>query len=180
MPVVTGMTSRGKEHGGCRGGGSRTQGPASCTPTSRPTPVAGSVTALRDQILARLKQGWSPEQVGPAGKRVNETIYRFIYAQLARKKDPWRHPPSASRNFVGEGTPLSAALLRTGEWADPRTLGGRSDAVQDLWTGRPERAPLPPAHRSQAPGESLRPHRRGYDNGTGCFASRVASDGHLR
>ena len=55
-------------------------------------------SALRDQILARLKQGWSPEQVAgrlalETGKRVisHETIYRFIYAQLARKKDyTWR------------------------------------------------------------------------------------------
>ena len=42
-------------------------------------------SALRDQILARLKQGWSPEQVAgrlalETGKRVisHETIYRFI------------------------------------------------------------------------------------------------------
>ena len=54
---------------------------------------------LREQVLARLQQGWSPEQVAgrlalESGKRVvsHETIYRFIYAQLARKKDySWRN-----------------------------------------------------------------------------------------
>ena len=56
-------------------------------------------SALRDAVLSRLKQGWSPEQVAgrlaqEAGRRVlsHETIYRFIYAQIARKKDfSWRH-----------------------------------------------------------------------------------------
>ena len=49
---------------------------------------------LREQVLCRLKQGWSPEQVAgrlamESGKRVisHESIYRFIYAQMARKKD---------------------------------------------------------------------------------------------
>ena len=54
---------------------------------------------LRAQVLAGLKAGWSPEQVAgrlalEAGRRVIscETIYRFIYSQLARKKDyAWRH-----------------------------------------------------------------------------------------
>ncbi len=54
---------------------------------------------LREQVLARLQQGWSPEQVAgrlalEPGKQVvsHETIYRFIYAQLARKKDySWRN-----------------------------------------------------------------------------------------
>ena len=154
-------------------------------------------SALRDQILARLKQGWSPEQVAgrlalETGKRVisHETIYRF-YAQLARKKDyTWRQylPLGKSkRRSLGEGTqPHSSLFLQN---APRRRMTGRP---RD--TGRPtmlfrtygqavltlHERPLPPDHRSQAPGESLRPHRRGYDNGTGCFASRVASDGHLR
>ena len=54
--------------------------------------------ALREQVLARLKQGCSPEQVAgrmarEAGQKVisHETIYRFVYAQMARKKDySWR------------------------------------------------------------------------------------------
>ena len=53
---------------------------------------------LRDQVLAHLAQGWSPEQV--AGRLVHakssttishESIYRFIYAQIRRTGDhAWR------------------------------------------------------------------------------------------
>jgi len=54
--------------------------------------------ALREVILDRLGQGWSPEQVAgrlarEAGHRVisHETIYRFIYAQLKRTNSRrWR------------------------------------------------------------------------------------------
>ena len=54
---------------------------------------------LRRAVLDRLAQGWSPEQVAgrlarDAGCKVisYESIYRFIYAQMARHKDyRWRH-----------------------------------------------------------------------------------------
>ena len=54
--------------------------------------------ALRETILDRLAQGWSPEQVAgrlahEAGRKVisHETIYRFVYAQLKRTNDRrWR------------------------------------------------------------------------------------------
>lgn len=53
---------------------------------------------LRKTVLARLAQGWSPEQVSGrlarenAGERIShESIYRFIYTQIARTKDySWR------------------------------------------------------------------------------------------
>lgn len=55
--------------------------------------------ALRDAVLERLQHGWSPEQV--AGRLARErgrpvisaeSIYRFLYAQIARTKDyRWRH-----------------------------------------------------------------------------------------
>ncbi len=53
---------------------------------------------LREMVLGQLAQGWSPEQIvgraklnGKAPVGV-ETIYRFIYAQIARHKDyTWRH-----------------------------------------------------------------------------------------
>jgi len=56
-------------------------------------------SGLRQVVLAKLKQGWSPEQVSgrlarEAGRKVisHETIYRFIYAQLVRSNDwSWRH-----------------------------------------------------------------------------------------
>jgi len=55
--------------------------------------------ALRRAVLKRLARGWSPEQVAgrlarEAGRPVisYESIYRFIYAQIARTKDySWRH-----------------------------------------------------------------------------------------
>ena len=54
--------------------------------------------ALRESILDRLADGWSPEQVAgrlerDAGHRVisHETIYRFIHAQMRRTNDcKWR------------------------------------------------------------------------------------------
>ena len=55
--------------------------------------------ALRAKVLSGLKQGWSPDQVSgrlelEAGRTVisHESIYRFVYAQIARRKDySWRH-----------------------------------------------------------------------------------------
>lgn len=53
---------------------------------------------LRSTVLAKLTRGWSPEQVAgrlalEQGKRLisHESIYRFIYAQIARTNDfSWR------------------------------------------------------------------------------------------
>ena len=53
---------------------------------------------LRQIVLDRLSQGWSPEQIAGRLNRQNadatvshETIYRFIYAQIARTKNyAWR------------------------------------------------------------------------------------------
>jgi len=62
---------------------------------------------LRRVVLDRLEQGWSPEQVAGRLAREqakssvsHETIYRFIYAQIARTKDySWRNylPRSKSK-----------------------------------------------------------------------------------
>jgi len=54
---------------------------------------------LRGTVLARLDHGWSPEQIAGHLTRCTgmqvisyETIYRFVYAQIARTKDySWRH-----------------------------------------------------------------------------------------
>ena len=54
---------------------------------------------LRRAVLQRLGAGWSPEQIAGRLARENgrkvisyESIYRFIYAQIARTKDyRWRH-----------------------------------------------------------------------------------------
>jgi IS30 family transposase len=99
---------------------------------------------LRSAVFERLTQGWSPEQVAgrlarEAGRRVisYESIYRFIYAQIARHKDySWRHylPRAKSKrgrrgrkgggsvNFIEGRIPLSerppdAAYRKTpGHW----------------------------------------------------------------
>ena len=54
--------------------------------------------ALRDRVLQQLAGGWSPEQIaGRSGREGEasigvETIYRFIYAQIARHNDfSWRN-----------------------------------------------------------------------------------------
>ena len=55
--------------------------------------------ALRELVLDRLANGWSPEQIAgrlsrEAGRKIisHETIYRFVYAQLKRTNDRrWRH-----------------------------------------------------------------------------------------
>ena len=80
---------------------------------------------LRTRVLSRLERGWSPEQVAgrfklEAGRRVisHESIYRFIYGQLARTKDyGWRHylPRAKSkRGWRGRrgGSPASFMAMR--------------------------------------------------------------------
>ena len=80
---------------------------------------------LRARVLAHLAQGWSPEQVAgrlavEAGRGVlsHESIYRFIYRQMARTKEyGWRHYlPRAKwkRGWRGRkgGSPASFMALR--------------------------------------------------------------------
>lgn len=77
---------------------------------------------LRRAVLERLAKGWSPEQVAgrlarQAGRKVisHESIYRFIYAQIARTKDyRWRHylPRGKSRRGLrGRKGGSSATLI---------------------------------------------------------------------
>jgi IS30 family transposase len=80
-------------------------------------------SGLREQVLGRLSQGWSPEQVvgrmrrdGGPGVGV-ETIYRFIHAQLRRHKDyGWRHYLPRGKSKRGRRPPGggSPALLMKG------------------------------------------------------------------
>lgn len=81
---------------------------------------------LRQAVLDRLAQGWSPEQVAGrfARDRANpsishETIYRFIYAQIARTKNySWRNylPRAKSkrgwRAKKGGGSPMDTIQAR--------------------------------------------------------------------
>jgi len=79
---------------------------------------------LRRAVLARLGRGWSPEQIAgrlarEAGHQVisYETIYRFIYAQIARSKDyRWRHylPRGKSKRGLRSSKRRSAASFIKG------------------------------------------------------------------
>ncbi len=95
---------------------------------------------LREAVLSRLAQGWSPEQVSgrlalERGERVisHETIYRFIYAQIARNKEySWRHylPRGKSkRGWRGRkgGSPASFIAHR-------RPLSERPEEANDRQT----------------------------------------------
>src|ERR1043166_7164307 len=79
--------------------------------------------ARRGAVLGRLARGWSPEQVAgrlarEAGRKVisYESIYRFIYAQIARTKDyRWRRylPRGKSkRGFHGHHGGSSASFIK--------------------------------------------------------------------
>ncbi len=88
------------------------------------------MAGLRQQVLSRLQQGLSPEQVAgrlalESGNPVisHESIYRFIYAQIRRTKNyNWRHllprgksNQGASRNEAGADAgeavlPLSSSI----------------------------------------------------------------------
>ncbi len=91
-------------------------------------------------VLSRLEYGWSPEQVAgrmarEVGARVisHETIYRFIYAQIARTKDyAWRRflPRGKSkRGRRGRGGGSSASFI-----AHRRPLSERPEEVDDRRT----------------------------------------------
>ena len=96
---------------------------------------------LRAQVLGRLQAGWSPDQVAgrlalEAGRRVisHESIYRFIYAQMARKKDyRWRHylprakskrgwrgrKGGSSATFIQQRRPLSERPAEAADRQEP-------------------------------------------------------------
>jgi IS30 family transposase len=95
---------------------------------------------LREMVLSRLRCGWSPEQVvgrlnGELGVKMisYETIYRFIYAQIARTKDySWRRylPRGKSkRGWRGRRGGQSGDLYRLSSTAvrTTRRGGGPSD-----------------------------------------------------
>ena len=113
---------------------------------------------LREQVLARLQAGWSPQQVAgrfalESGRCVisHESIYRFIYAQIRRTKDySWRHylPRAKSKrgwrgrrggspaSFIAHRRPLSersqqaADRQEPGHWeADLMLFGNKGQAL---------------------------------------------------
>ena len=96
--------------------------------------------ALRDRVLGRLAQGWSPEQIAGRLRHADgttvigvETIYRFIYAQIARHNDfSWRHllPRARFRRGRRPGKGGSPAL----HMRHRRPLATRPDEVADRLT----------------------------------------------
>ena len=97
-------------------------------------------STLRESVLSRLKRGWSPEEVAKrlaleTGRHVisYETIYRFIYSQIARNKEyAWRHylPRAKSkRGWRGRrgGSPASFIAHR-------RPLSERPEEANDRQT----------------------------------------------
>lgn len=113
---------------------------------------------LRQQVLSRLGQGWSPQQVAgrlalESGRTVisHESVYRFIYAQIRRTKDySWRYylPRAKSKrgwrgrkggspaSFIAHRRPLSERPLgaanrqEPGHWeADLMLFGNQGQAL---------------------------------------------------
>ena len=86
---------------------------------------------LRVRVLERLAQGWSPQQVAgrlarEAGHNIisYESIYRFIYAQIARKKNySWRlygPSPNAATGSLKPPVPLLSLALDAPCGTSPR------------------------------------------------------------
>ena len=101
---------------------------------------------LREQVLAGLGAGWSPAQVAgrlalDEGRQIisHESIYRFIYAQMARKKDySWRHylpRAKAKRGFLGrrDGSPATHITHRVPLSQRPHAAADR--ATFGHWEG---------------------------------------------
>lgn len=92
--------------------------------------------ALRESILDRLAEGWSPEQVAgrlarEAGCRVisHETIYRFVYAQLKRTNDRrWRFYLPRAKYKRGWRTRAA--------WLQPKGRSSIHDKPTDIATRR--------------------------------------------
>src|ERR1051325_7122576 len=100
--------------------------------------------ALRRAVQECLAQGWSPEQVAgrlarEAGRKVisYESIYRFIYAQIARTKDyRWRRylPRGKSkRGFRGRRGGSSATLIKARIPVSKRPLSAQGRKVSGHW-----------------------------------------------
>ena len=121
-------------------------------PTSRPPPVVGGAPGWSgtvpcgEQVLAGLGAGWSPAQVAgrlalDEGRQIisHESIYRFIYAQMARKKDySWRHylpRAKAKRGFRGRrgGSPATHIAHRVPLSQRPHAAADR--ATFGHWEG---------------------------------------------
>ena len=160
---------------------------------------------LRNDVLERLKLGWSPETVAGRLKRERgksvisyESIYRFIYAQSARHKDyGWRHylrqkrwkrgrrrrrkghsPASfiAHRRSIAERPAAVANRQTFGNWeADMMQFGRAGQTVLALHE-RHSRLLI----GVRQPFEGSRTDRRGHGCHPGTAAAGVPPDDHVR
>ena len=103
-------------------------------------------SGLRDHVLSRLDQGFSPEQVPgrlahEQGEPVisHETIYRFIYAQIIRTNDfSWRHylPRAKSkRGWRGRKGGSPARLIHLRRPISERPEEANDPATPGHWEG---------------------------------------------
>ena len=159
---------------------------------------------LRAKVLSGLKQGWSPEQVSgrmtmESGRTVisHESIYRFIYGQMARKKDyGWRHylaRGKSKRGFRGRrgGSPATFMAKRRPiterpQVADDRSTPGHWEADLMLFRTYGDavlthaRTALPHSHSAETPWQVIGPHRLCHVAGAGSVSPRMEKDGDLR
>lgn len=102
------------------------------------------IPELRDIVLHRLAQGWSPEQIAgrmareEAHLRVSyETIYRFIYGQIKRTNDTkWRlYLPRAKtrRGLRGSRGASPASFIQDRVSLQNRTTEARDRAIAGHW-----------------------------------------------
>ncbi len=94
-------------------------------------------STLRATVLAQLQHGWSPQQVAGRLAREqlisHETIYRFIYAQMARKTEySWRHylPRMKRSDYtdpISPGQNLQGPMRWSLQMPLPRTLPRKTD-----------------------------------------------------
>ena len=86
---------------------------AGMTNSEGPELCLGIVTPVRVRVLERLAQGWSSRL--PAGLPAtpvtsSSPIYRFIYAQIARKKNySWRHYLPRAKSKRGHRKPKASS-----------------------------------------------------------------------
>ena len=159
---------------------------------------------LRARVLSHLAQGWSPEQVAgrlelEAGRVVisYESIYRFIYGQLAHTKDyRWRHylPRGKSkRGWRGRkgGSPASLMAMRRPIAERPLSAGDRRTPGHweaDLMLFRTYGHAVLTMHERHSriliavrpPWQGIQPHRKRHVAGARSVAAPMATDGYLR
>ncbi len=124
----------------------------------------GRDAGLRQRVLSRLTQGWSPQQVAgrlarEAGHNIisYESIYRFIYAQIARKKNySWRHylPRAKSKRGYFRSLKPPIPLLSSALDAPSQNVLTLPRIVEPQAIGKPTLCSSAPTVRPYSPSTS--------------------------